>query len=159
MIFRLFLIAIIPFATSGCANTDNPAAWLQDVRLPAIMCLKLDTNTAASVARSDIRLQIDVRNRVASNRYSGALTLTLLHSDGGRSLVHTFSMHPDRLENGRVAPQSFHIVPDETPLVPNANGSVCFELSAETTMPFSEAAAHRDIALHWIPIPKTENSK
>jgi hypothetical protein len=156
LLSRLFCSAVIGALSAGCAGTaisgtgKSPAS-LRDVGLPATLCLALDAPTAAPVARGDIRLQIQVRNRIASNRYGGALTLSLLQGDGRRSLVHTFGMQPDRLERGRVAPQRFQVALRETRLVPDAHGSVCFELAAEAPAPLSDAAAHLDVALRWQP--------
>lgn len=153
---RLFSNVVIGALMAGCAGnatsgTGMHAASLRDVDLPAALCLGLDTRTAAAVSRGDIRLQIQIRNRIAASRYGDALTLSLLQADGRRSPVHTFGMQPDRLERGRVMPQRFHVALREIRLVPDAHGNVCFELAAETSTSRPDAAAHLDVALRWQP--------
>lgn len=153
---RFFTSAVIGALAAGCAGTavsgtGKPTATLRDVGLPATLCLGVDARAADAVTRGDIRLQIEVRNRIASNRYGGALKLSLLQADGRRSPVHTFGMQPDRLERGRVAPQRFQVALRETRLVADARGLVCFELAPETPAPLSDAAAHLDVALRWQP--------
>lgn len=155
-LFRLLSSAIIGALAAGCAGTavsgtgKSPAS-LRDVGLPATLCLSLDARTAAAVSRGDIRLQIEVRNRIASNRYGSALTLSQVQADGRRYPVHTFGMQPDRLERGRVAPQRFQAALREIRLVPDARGVVCFELASETPAQLPDSAAHLDVALRWQP--------
>jgi hypothetical protein len=156
LISRFLSSAVIGALAAGCAGTavsgtGKTVASLRDVGLPATLCLGLDARTAAAVSRGDMRLQIEVRNRIASNRYGGALTLSLLQADGRRLPVHTFGMQPDRLERGRVAPQRFQAALRETRLVADTDSRVCFELATETPAPLSDAAAHLDVALRWQP--------
>ncbi len=154
---RIFSSVFIGALAAGCAGTavsgtGKPTATLRDVGLPATLCLGVDARTVAAVSRGDIRLQIEVRNRIASNRYGGALTLSLLHASGRRSPVHTFGMQPDRLERGRVAPQRFQVALRETRLVADERGVVCFELASERSADLPDAAAHLDVALRWQPV-------
>jgi hypothetical protein len=156
LLSRVFSNVVIGALAAGCAGTaasgnGKPSASLRDVGLPATLCLELDTRTAAAVSRGDIRLQIHVRNRIASHRYGEALTLSLLQADGRRSPVHTFGMQPDRLERGRAVLQRFQVALRETRLIPDAHGNVCFELAAQTPASLPDAAAHLDVALRWQP--------
>lgn len=151
--FRTFFgIFVVALATSSCVSTSKPMEPLQDIALPITLCLELNAATATAVARGDTRLRIDIRNRVLSHSYTSALTLSLLHSDGRRSLIHTFGMQPDQIEDRRALAQYFQIALHDVALTPNAQGQVCFELAEEPTTPTTDKKSHKDVSIYWWPI-------
>lgn len=153
MIFRFFFSAVIAaLTTSGCTNADQQASVQQDLSLPATLCLELDTKTAAAVSYGDTRLQIEIRNHVASPTYSGALMLFMLRNDEQPLLIHSFGMQPDRLEHGRAEPQSFQVALNDIRLTPDASGSVCFELTEQDSLHSKNNSRLRDIEIRWQPV-------
>lgn len=150
MMTRLLFSAL--FAVIGCNSctaSDRKVAALQNVRLPATLCLGLNPATEAGVSNGDIRLQIQIRNQQASNRYSSEFKLFLMREDGERLLLHSFGLQPDRQEQGSILPQQVQLTLQGQQLIPDSLGLICFELTQESVPESAEHLMPKDVAIRW----------
>lgn len=153
MMTRLLLSALVAVAgCNSCAASDQKVAALQNTSLPATLCLGLDPATKAGVLSGDIRLQIQIRNQQASNRYSTEFQLFLVQDGGNPLLLHSFGLQPDRQEQGSVLPQQVQLTLQGQQLVPDSQGLICFELTQESEPESAEHLVPKDIAISWNPI-------
>lgn len=153
MMTRLLFSALVAIAgCNSCAASDQKVAALQNARLPATLCLGLDPGIEAGISNGDIRLQIQIRNQQASNRYSAAFQLFLVQEGGNRLLLHSFGLQPDREEQGSVLPQQVQLTLQGQQLVRDSQGLVCFELTQEATPESKEHLQPKDVAIRWNPI-------
>jgi len=153
MMTRLLFSALVAIAgCNSCSASDQKVAALQNARLPATLCLGLDPGIEAGISNGDIRLQIQIRNQQASNRYSAAFQLFLVQESGNRLLLHSFGLQPDREEQGSVLPQQVQLALQGQHLVRDSQGLVCFELTQEATADSTEQLQAKDVAIRWIPI-------
>ncbi|WP_040555258.1 hypothetical protein [Rheinheimera sp. A13L] len=159
MMTRLLFSALVAVAgCNSCSASDQKVAALQNIRLPVTLCLGLDPATEAGVSKGNIRLQIQIRNQQASNRYSSAFQLFLVREGGDRLLLHSFGLQPDRQEQGSVLPQQVQLTLQGQQLIPDSQGQVCFELTQGSVSESAEHLVPKDVAIRWNPIQISSGS-
>ena len=146
--FHLCLLTVVLSACSY-AGVNQARASKQNIHLPVTICLDSDAEIAVKLVRGVSRLRLSIRNRELSDSYSDAFQLFLLKDDGSRSIVSTFGMQPDILEQGQVLPQMFLVSLKNTEIPQNTLGKICFELRSTRSDKNNERRVPKDIELTW----------
>jgi hypothetical protein len=136
--------------TAFCASRDG-TAWVRATyaKFPLRLCLRADASTAASLARGELRLELQLRNAEAWRRHSAPFTLYRVVAGKRGPLVETFGMQPDRVAEGRVQPQTFQFAVRDVEA-----GEVCFDLEhdrAGREVPSLEAVL--EVGMKWGRLP------
>lgn len=141
------MIAIQAHAGSASAHSEAFVA-ARYAGFPVRLCIAADARTLAAARRGEAQVEISLRNRTPHDRYSAPFKLSLIQADRRRE-VHTFGMHPDHREDGRVQAQRFPVLLRDIALQTDALGRLCFELDHGREARTPRAVI--EVGLRWRP--------